>query len=232
MRPPNDDEICEARQALALADPALRAADALTPAFCWRRRDPGFAGLLRLLTEQQISVAAAAAIWGRCQNALESVTPQAVLGQSDAAFREFGFSAVKRDQARALAAAVIAGRIDFDDLERRDDETALTTLQSLEGVGRWTAEVYLMLCEGRRDLFPAKDVALQEALRLAEGGALRPSAPMLAARAAAWRPFRGTAAHLLWAFYVGVKAKVIVLPDAAALRGPRDRLGAVAKIVQ
>jgi DNA-3-methyladenine glycosylase II len=97
------------------------------------------------------------------------------------------------------------GRLDFRRLRKLDDGEAVTTLVALHGIGRWTAEAYLMFCEGRSDFFPAGDLALQEALRLADGAEERLTEKALYARAEAWRPHRGVAAHLLWAYYGALK---------------------------
>ena len=105
----------------------------------------------------------------------------------------------------ALAEAASEGRIDFDRLRELDDGAAVAELIALKGIGRWTAEVYLMFCDGRRDLFPAGDLALQEGLRMAEGTQVRMGEKALYARAECWRPYRGVAAHLLWAYFAEMK---------------------------
>jgi DNA-3-methyladenine glycosylase II len=89
------------------------------------------------------------------------------------------------------------------------DEEAVAALTSIKGVGRWTAETYLMFCHGRLDVFPVADVALQEALRVAEGAQARLGQAELAERALAWRPYRSVAAHLLWAYYGVLKTKAV-----------------------
>lgn len=111
-----------------------------------------------------------------------------------------------------MAEACRAGHMDFDRLPVLDDGEAVAALTALKGVGRWSAEVYLMFCEGRRDFFPAADIALQEALRLAEGGERRRTIEDLYARSADWAPHRSVAAHLLWRFYAGVRSGEIAFP--------------------
>jgi DNA-3-methyladenine glycosylase II len=102
---------------------------------------------------------------------------------------------------RAIADAQLCGATDLQTLPALDDAQAAEALCGLTGVGRWTADIYLMFCEGRRDVFPAGDLALQEGLRMAEGWAVRPTERTLLARAELWRPHRGVAAHLIWAYY-------------------------------
>jgi DNA-3-methyladenine glycosylase II len=204
--------IAGARAALAARDPALARADAFAPPFAWRLRAGGFAALLKLVVEQQVSLAAAAAIWGRLEAGLGEVTPQTVLACGEAALRTFGLSGQKVRYALAMAAAEAAGEIDFSGFSALDDDAAIAALLRLKGVGRWTAETYLMFAEGRLDVFPAGDVALQQALRMAEGGAVKPTQDELYRRAEAWRPYRGVAAHLLWGFYGAVRRGEVPQP--------------------
>ncbi len=198
-------EIRAARAQLARRDEALARADAVTPAFAWRTRDGGYAGLLRILVNQQVSNASAAAIWARLEAGLGQVSAENALRFDIDGLKRFGLSRPKARYALAIAEAEKRGAIDFQHLRDLDDDAALQALCSLTGVGRWTAEVYLSFCEGRLDFFPAGDVALQEAVRLADRAELRLTEKQLYLRAEAWRPNRGVAAHLLWAYYGGVK---------------------------
>ncbi len=137
------------------------------------------------------------------------VTAQTVLAHDIEALRALGLSGQKARYVTILAEAQLSGALDFERLRAMDDDAAVQALTSLKGIGRWTAEAYLMGCEGRTDLFPAGDLALQEGLRLAEGAEQRLNEKALYARAEAWRPYRGVAAHLLWSYYTGVKRGVI-----------------------
>ena len=187
-------------------DPALARADGATPAFEWRSRTGGYEGLLRMIVEQQVSVASAAAIWGRTVQGLEgAVTPDRVLSLDPDVLRSFGLSGQKVRYAREIALAQVEGRIDFDALGRLSDAEAIAVLTAVPGVGRWTAETFLMFCEGRTDVFPGADIALQEAIRWADGLDGRPKEKAAGARAERWRPHRSVAAHLLWGWYGGVK---------------------------
>ena len=198
--------IAAARAALVDLDPALARAHADTPAFEWRLRPGGFEGLFRMIVEQQVSVASAAAIWKRVVDGLDGVvTPDAVLALDDAALRAFGLSGQKVRYSREIARAQADGRIDLSNLNRLSDAEAAAALTALTGVGRWTAETYLMFCEGRTDIFPGGDIALQEAMRWADGAELRPNEKQAYLRAEVWRPHRSVAAHLLWGWYGAVR---------------------------
>lgn len=210
-------ELADARAVLAAADPALARADAQTPPFEWRVRPAGFIGLFRMIVEQQVSVASAASVWARLETGLGEITPAALLAQNLDSLRGMGLSRQKATYGQGMAQAQIEGRIDLEHLATLDDEAAIAALVSLKGVGLWTAEAYLLLCEGRTDVFPGGDVALQEAIRWADRAEVRPDTRAAYERAEVWRPHRGVATHLLWAWYGGVKKGQIMLdpPHAA-----------------
>jgi DNA-3-methyladenine glycosylase II len=214
---PAPDYIAAARRELADRDPALALADRQTPEFEWRSRTGGFEGLFRMIVEQQVSLAAAAAIWRRVVQGLDGqVTPSSVLARDVETLRGFGLSIQKARYGHEIARAHQDGRIDFNHLERLSDEEAIARLVAIKGVGRWTAETFLMFCEGRMDVFPGGDIALQEAIRWADGAALRPRERETMARAEIWRPHRSVAAHLLWGWYGAVKRGEAVLEDPPA----------------
>jgi DNA-3-methyladenine glycosylase II len=197
----------QARAWLAARDPALAHMDAQTPPFAWRTSLGGFAGLVRVIVGQQVSIAAAAAIWARLEAGLGGVTPDAVVATDVQGLRALGLSAPKARYVRAIAEAHIGGATDLEGLHALDDVAAAQALCALTGVGRWTADIYLMFCEGRRDVFPAGDLALQEGLRIAQGWTVRPTERELLARAELWRPHRGVAAHLIWAYYGALRRR-------------------------
>jgi DNA-3-methyladenine glycosylase II len=205
--PLDTDSLQQARAWLAARDPALAHMDARTPAFAWRTALGGFAGLVRVIVGQQVSIAAAAAIWARLETGLGAVTPKAVVASDIQGLRALGLSAPKARYVRAIAEAHLCGATDLERLHALDDAAAADVLCGLTGVGRWTADIYLMFCEGRRDVFPAGDLALQEGLRMAEGWPLRPTERELLARAQVWRPHRGVAAHLIWAYYGAIRSR-------------------------
>ena len=203
--PPTAADLAEARRRLAALDPALAPLHAATPVFEWRLRPGGVPGLARLIVEQQVSVASAAAIWARLEAGLGGVSAEALALRAPEDLLAFGLSRGKARYIHALALAAAEGRIDFAGLRALGDEEAAAALTGLLGVGRWTAETYLMFCEGRLDVFPGGDVALQEAMRWADRAQARPDQEAAYLRAERWRPFRGVAAHLLWRCYGAVK---------------------------
>lgn len=198
-------EIQKIRVLLGSLDPALALAHSASAPFEWRNREAGIAGLARIVIGQQVSTASADSIWNRFSAGIGELSAQAILACSIGDLKAFGLSSSKAIYVQGIAKALTTGALDFERLRVLEDEDAIAHLMALKGVGRWTAEVYLMFCEGRTDVFPAGDLALQEAFRCAARAALRPSATELCARAERWRPHRGVAAHLLWSYYRGVK---------------------------
>ncbi len=212
---PTPDDIAAAREALVAADPVLAAVHAQTPPFEWRLRVGGFEGLFRMIVEQQVSVASAASVWARLREGLGEITPERLLDHDLEQLRGMGLSRQKATYGQGMARAQIAGEIDLEHLSNLDDQSAIAALTALKGVGLWTAEAYLLMCEGRLDVFPGGDVALQEAIRWADGAEARPDQKAAYARAEIWRPYRAVATHLLWAWYTGVKRGEIVRETTA-----------------
>ncbi|WP_428152935.1 DNA-3-methyladenine glycosylase family protein [Brevundimonas sp.] len=211
---PTPQDIAAAREALVAADPAMARVHAQTPAFEWRLRVGGFEGLFRMIVEQQVSVASAASVWARLREGMGGITPELLLAHDLDQLRGMGLSRQKATYGQGIARAQLAGEIDLEHLASLDDEAAIAALTALKGVGLWTAEAYLLMCEGRLDVFPGGDVALQEAIRWADGVEVRPDQKAAYARAEVWRPYRAVATHLLWAWYTGVKRGEIVLEAA------------------
>jgi len=166
-----------------------------------RVRAPGFATLLRIVTAQQVSTHAAAAIWGRLEARLGEVTPEAVAAVPVEELRACGLSARKATYAHGLAAAVTDGRLDLDALETVEEEEAIAAITALKGFGRWSAEIYLLFALGREDVFPAGDLALRLALGRLKGLDERLDAAAARALVEPWRPHRGAGAVFLWHFY-------------------------------
>ncbi|WP_420405518.1 DNA-3-methyladenine glycosylase family protein [Nisaea sp.] len=169
-----------------------------------RREPPGFASLIRILTAQQVSLASASAIWTRLNQVIE-VTPHAIAGASDDDFRAAGFSRPKVRYARALAEHILSGRLCLDALTEQPDDRVRNALTAVPGIGRWTADIYLLFCLGRLDTWPAGDLAIQEALRDVKRLETRPSEKQTRALAEIWQPYRGAAAQLLWQHYRHLK---------------------------
>ena len=197
----DDDLLAEGLDALAAQDDdvARALAEAGSPAL--RRREAGFEALLGAIVSQQISKAAAATVWRRLEDAAGSVTPDAVLALDDDVLRAVGLSRQKTSYARSLAEAVVAGRIDLDGLPGRPDEDIVGELTRLRGIGRWSAEIYLLFALGRPDAFPADDLALMVGAQRLKQLDARPNRKGLTEIAEAWRPWRGPAALLLWHYY-------------------------------
>lgn len=193
--------------ALAKVDPVMArlAAEGVTPQL--RKRPPGFEGLAWIVVGQQVSTASATAIWGRLRVMLEPATPEAFLRLSDDSLRTAGLSAGKVRTLRAVATEIIEGRLPLDHLHDYPADEAHGLLTRVKGIGPWTADVYLLFCLGHPDAFPSGDLAVQEAARLAYGLEQRPDAKALNALAERWRPWRGVAAKVLWAYYRVVKAR-------------------------
>lgn len=190
---------------LAARDPDLRRVhDRLGPPRS-RREAPGFAALIRILTAQQVSLASASAIWTRLNQVME-VTPAAIAAATDEDFRAAGFSRPKVRYARALAGHVQSGALDLESLPDQPDDTVRAALTSVPGIGRWTADIYLLFCLGRLDVWPGGDLAIQEALRDVKGLTARPSEMQTRLIAENWQPYRGAAAQLLWQHYRHLKS--------------------------
>jgi DNA-3-methyladenine glycosylase II len=175
-----------------------------------RQRAPGFAGLAAIIVSQQVSVASANAIFGRLEAELAPLGAATLLAADDATLKRSGLSLPKMRALRALAAAT-AGGLDLEALAERDAREAHEALIEVKGIGPWTAEIFLLFCLGHPDAFPAGDLALQEAARLALKLETRPDARELERIAERWRPLRGVAARMLWSYYRGAKQRAGVI---------------------
>jgi len=166
-----------------------------------RIRDRGYQTLLRTIIGQQVSVAAASSIWAKLENAVGcGLAPEAVAVAPDDLLRTAGLSRQKVSYAKSLAEHVAAGDLDFDTLPS-DDEEAIARLTAVKGIGRWSAEIYLLFAEGRGDIWPAGDLAVQIEVGRLLGLAERPGEKETRRLAEAWRPHRGTAAIFAWHHY-------------------------------
>lgn len=194
-------DIREGCKALADADPVLARAIETAGPPPLRRRPGGFEALLQSIMGQQLSVASANAIWLRLAESCGHITPMRVLELTDAECRAAGLSRQKMTYARELALAVNDGRLKFRSLSRMPDEDAIATMTQVKGVGRWTAEMYLMFALGRADIWPVDDLAVVEAVRRLKGLEDRPKRKEMAEIGEAWRPWRSVAARLMWHFY-------------------------------
>jgi DNA-3-methyladenine glycosylase II len=180
-----------------------------------RRREPGFAGLAAIIVSQQVSVASAAAIFGRVEARFRPLTAKAVLAADESDLRACGLSGPKL-RALVSAARAVADGLDLIGLAALPAPEAHRALVAVKGVGPWTADIFLLFCLGHPDAFPAGDLAMQEAAKLALGLKTRPDAAKLEKLAERWRPLRGVAARMLWAYYQAVKTRAGVLDPGLA----------------
>ncbi|RVU07622.1 DNA-3-methyladenine glycosylase 2 family protein [Novosphingobium umbonatum] len=166
-----------------------------------RIRPRGYATMLRTIVGQQVSVAAASSMWTKLTGLLgEDVQPFALLEADFDALRACGLSRQKQSYARSLCELVLAGAVDFSNLPD-DDEEAIALLTRIKGIGRWSAEIYLLFAEGRPDIWPAGDLAVQVGLGKLLGLPDRPDEKTTRALAEIWRPHRGAAAIFTWHCY-------------------------------
>ena len=187
--------------AIANVEPGFAAALAATGYPEPRLRDPGYATLLRTIVGQQVSVAAAASVWNKLEALLgEGCAPDRLIAQDFDALRACGFSRQKQGYARSLAELVMTGALPLDALPE-DDEEAIAYLTKVKGIGRWSAEIYLLFAEGRPDIWPAGDLAVQEGVGRLLKMEARPSEKDIRAIAENWRPHRGAAAIFTWHIY-------------------------------
>lgn len=207
-----DDDVRAGLEALLRLDPALAPVVAEAGPVPLRRRAPGFPGLARIVVSQQVSAAAAEAIWTRFTTRLGGdPTHEAILALDDAELKAGGLSTPKVRTLRAMAEAARDG-LDVAALADRPAEEAIEALVRIKGIGVWTAEVWLLFCAGHPDVWPAGDLALRIAIGEAFGPSERPSETECRTRAQLWSPWRGVAARLFWAWYGARRAKGAGLP--------------------
>ncbi len=163
-----------------------------------RARAAGFATLLKIICAQQVSTASARAIVGRLQGAADPLTPRTFLALDAAALKAIGFSHMKAAYGRGLAEAILDGGLDLGAVARMDDEAAIAELVRIKGIGRWSAEMYLLFALRRPDLWPVGDLAVVKGVQRLMGLAERPRPDAMMIYGEAWRPWRSVAARMLW----------------------------------
>ena len=198
IRPPVPPDARAGLDELTARDADLGRIERTAGPLPWRTRPRGFPGLLQAIVGQQISNQAAAAIWRRLAETPGALQPAGLLALDDAALRAAGLSRPKIGHVRALGAAFAEGRLDAAALELMDDEAAVASIAAVRGLGRWSAEIYLLFALGRMDVFPTGDLALAAAAADLKGLGERPSPAALRVLAEPWRPYRALAARLLW----------------------------------
>jgi DNA-3-methyladenine glycosylase II len=207
IRPLTHRSLVNAVKELAKADPTLAASVERygTPPL-WAR-EPSYATLIHLILEQQVSLASARAAFDRLDATLGgSISPRGFLTLSDSELRTIGLSRQKAGYARDLAIALSDG-FDLDGLGHRSDDEVRASLMLLRGIGRWTADIYLIMCLRRPDVWPHGDRALATAGRELLELPTQPSFDELELRARSWRPHRATAARILWHHYLSVRGR-------------------------
>ncbi len=208
----NKNDIKYGLEALLRLDPRLiRIAEAVDEVPL-RLQKPGFAGLARIIIGQQVSRASADAIHTRFEKLIIPQTAQAYRDAGEPAWIEIGLSRPKQKAFDHLTTAILDGSFPIDQLTTMPADDALSAMTALKGIGPWTAEVYLLFCAGHADIFPAGDLALQEAVGRALQLESRPSEKETRQLAETWSPLRGIAARLFWAYYKVIREGRGALP--------------------
>ncbi len=168
-------------------------------------REPGFATLLQIILEQQVSLASAKACFDKLSRTIGDVTPRKLLKLNDAELKKIGFSRQKAVYARHLSSAILEKRVDLESLHRLSDADAKSELIKLKGVGEWTSDIYLLMALLRPDVMPKGDIALHSAYQRLSLAEKRPDSGEFIAIAEKWKPYRSVAARLLWHYYLSEK---------------------------
>ena len=195
-------------QTLGQRDPDLAQITArLGPPPLWPR-EPGFATLIQIILEQQVSLASARAAFQRLLAAADPLTPERFLQLDDDTLKAAGLSRQKAGYGRTLAQAVLARSLELDGLAALDDDAVRAALTAIKGIGPWTADIYLLMVLRRPDAWPSADLALAVAVQQIKGLAARPGPQELEMLGWAWRPWRAVAARLLWHHYLSGAAPI------------------------
>jgi DNA-3-methyladenine glycosylase II len=165
-------------------------------------REPDFVTLIRIILEQQVSLASADAMFQRLKKNIEPLSPTTIIAAGEPFLRSFGVTRQKAAYFINIAQAIQNGELDLDALGLESDETAIEKLTSIKGIGQWTAKIYLLMALRRPDVWPVGDVALATAFKNLKGRSKRPSQSELSEIAKAWSPHRATAARMLWHYYL------------------------------
>ncbi|MEO1748339.1 MAG: DNA-3-methyladenine glycosylase [Pseudomonadota bacterium] len=196
---------------LVSADPKLALMAALVDQVPLRRSKPGFESLVKIIVGQQVSVQSADAIWQRLVKRISPLNPEMFIQCGETAWIEAGLSRPKQRALCALCEAIDHGTLQLEQVGQMPADEAIAHLTQVKGIGPWTAEVYLLFAVGHPDIFPAGDLALQNAARQALTLRERPDDKALRKIAESWAPWRGVAARLFWAYYA-IMAKRDVMP--------------------
>ncbi len=229
----SQSDLAAALAQLVVADPRLVPVLEKAGEPALRRGEPGFSGLARIICGQQLSTASAGAIWARLKDAFDPFHHDALRRARADRLGRLGLSAAKIKSIKAVANSIAKGELDLDHIAQSDADTAHQMLIALHGIGPWTADIYLLFCLGHADAWPAGDLALQESARIAFGLEARPTTKEMIVIGDTWRPFRGVAAHLLWAYYHVVKRREgAPVPDKPSPAGKQVKAAAAAKTLK
>lgn len=171
-------------------------------------RESGFATLIHIILEQQVSLASAKAAFDKLKERVGNITPENVLALSDEEFKSVYFSRQKTNYARNLANAILEKSLDLENLRNLSDEEVREELTKIKGIGRWTSDIYLLMAMLRPDVMPKGDLALHIAWQKLKKFEKRPSSDEFIEIAEKWKPFRSVAARLLWHFYLNFKKEI------------------------
>lgn len=206
-----DRSLAQGARALARVDPDLaRVIGRHGPPPLWGR-EPGFATLVQIVLEQQVSLASGRAAFARLERAAGTVTPARVATVTERRIRAAGITRQKATYVSGLARSVVSGELDVDAIGLLDDDAAHAELVKLKGIGPWSADIYLLMALGRRDVWPRHDLALASAMREVKRLRSLPTPERQLEIAEGWRPWRAVAARLMWHHYLSTPR-----------RGPRD----------
>ena len=197
-----DRSLAQGARALARVDPDLaRVIGRHGPPPLWGR-EPGFVTLVQIVLEQQVSLASGRAAFARLERAAGKVTPARVAATTERRIRAAGITRQKANYVRGLARSIVSGELDVDAIALMDDEAAHAELVKLKGIGPWSADIYLLMALGRRDVWPRHDLALASAMREVKRLRSVPTPERQLQIAEGWRPWRAVAARLMWHHYL------------------------------
>ncbi|MEM8673615.1 MAG: DNA-3-methyladenine glycosylase 2 family protein [Cyanobacteria bacterium P01_G01_bin.67] len=182
------------------------------------QREPGFATLIRIILEQQVSYASAKAAFKRLEDAVEHLTPASFLTLDDAELKAVGFSRQKTRYGRILAQAILNRELDLANLSTISDQEIRQELTKIKGIGDWTVDIYLMMALQRPDVFPAKDLAVAIAVKEIKNLPKRPSAAELEVIAESWKPYRAIATKILWHYYLNRKSRNVIAEPKSKIK--------------
>jgi DNA-3-methyladenine glycosylase II len=200
--PLNKRSLAQAVRYLAGRDVDLaRIVNNLGPPPIWAREE-GFHTLIHIILEQQVSLSSARAAYDRLLAVAAPLNPERFLQLGDAELKAIGFSRQKTAYGRNLARSIIQGELNIEALGSMEDELVRAELTRIKGIGNWTADIYLLMVLGRRDIWPKGDLALAVAIERVKGLARRPTPEEMEALSADWKPWRAVAARILWHYYL------------------------------